>query len=298
MDTCMFWGTARAVVFSYTEEGSGPSQGRVACTASGCACCRASTTTCESRRWPRLHALTVPVFSLDSTLCDSLTSTLLHLFHRDPSDPPTHRPPRYPLARSAEHRTYYLWKSDTLGWPHLMAPCASEGASTIVTRSVCPPSILHRRRRLFQRQLISAAALTPYLLNFFGQSAAASVPKIFLALPSPNSGPTTMGLQASPASFLAAADVNKDPSVLPGVELELAMYDHQCNPGLGIKGLVEVMQNTNMRPLVGIVDGGCSAVSKSVADIARWYSLVSVSGIAAAPILSDKVQRQHVYITV
>jgi hypothetical protein len=163
---------------------------------------------------------------------------------------------------------------------------------------VCPPSILHRRRRLFQRQLISAAVLTLYLLNFFGQSAAASVPKIFLALPSPNSGPTTMGLQASPASFLAAADVNKDPSVLPGVELELAMYDHQCNPGLGIKGLVEVMQNTNMRPLVGIVDGGCSAVSKSVADIARWYSLVSVSGIAAAPILSDKVQRQHVYITV
>lgn len=167
-----------------------------------------------------------------------------------------------------------------------------DGASTIVTRSVCPPPILRRRRRLFQRQFISAAVLTLHLVNFFGQSAAASVPKIFLALPSPNSGPTTMGAQASPGSFLAAADINKDPSVLPGVELELAMYDHQCNAGLGIKGLVEVMQKTNMRPLVGIVDGGCSGVSKSVADIARWYSLVSISGIAAAPILSDKVRLQ------
>ena len=160
------------------------------------------------------------------------------------------------------------------------------------------------RRRPFLSQFIRAAVLTLlHLIAFFSQSApaaaaASSVPKIFIALPSPNSGPNTIGAAASPGAFLAAADVNKDPSVLPGVELELAMFDHQCNPGLGIKGLVEVMQNTTLRPLVGVVDGGCSGVSKSVADIARWYSLVSVSGIAAAPILSDKVQRQHVYITV
>ena len=61
--------------------------------------------------------------------------------------------------------------------------------------------------------------------------------------------------------FLAAQDVNADPTILPGVELKIRMYDHKCQAGLGIRGTVEVMQDTAHQPMVGLVDGGCSGVT-------------------------------------
>ena len=64
----------------------------------------------------------------------------------------------------------------------------------------------------------------------------------------------------------------------------------QCSPGLGIRGLMDTIQNTTLRPLVGILDGGCSSVARSITEVGRWYNLVSVSGVAATPILSDKAQ--------
>ena len=39
------------------------------------------------------------------------------------------------------------------------------------------------------------------------------------------------------------------------------MYDHKCQAGLGIRGTVEVMQDTAHQPMVGLVDGGCSGVT-------------------------------------
>jgi hypothetical protein len=53
---------------------------------------------------------------------------------------------------------------------------------------------------------------------------------------------------------------------------------------------MDTIQNTTLRPLVGILDGGCSSVARSITEVGRWYNLVSVSGVAATPILSDKAQ--------
>ena len=114
---------------------------------------------------------------------------------------------------------------------------------------------------------------------------------VFLAYPSPVTGEVwDGGTQMYPAVLTALDDINADPALLPGSTLRVARYDHQCNPGLGVRGLVEVVQNAAARPLVGILDGGCSSVAKSVTDIGRWYNLVSMSGVASTPLLSDKSQ--------
>eukprot|EP00947_MAST-08B_sp_MAST-8B-sp1_P002376 g2376.t1 len=97
-----------------------------------------------------------------------------------------------------------------------------------------------------------------------------------------------MGQQIAPAIEMAIEDINRDPSILPGIVLDRHMYDHQCQNGAGIRGLVETMQNTTVRPLVGVIDGGCSSVSKVVADIANVYNFVSLSGVASSVMLADK----------
>eukprot|EP00947_MAST-08B_sp_MAST-8B-sp1_P005166 g5166.t1 len=93
-----------------------------------------------------------------------------------------------------------------------------------------------------------------------------------------------------PAVLTALDDINANTAVLPGTTLAVKRYDHQCNPGLGVRGLIDVLQDTTARPLLGILDGGCSSVAKSVTDIGRFYNLVSLSGVAATPLLSDKGQ--------
>ena len=84
--------------------------------------------------------------------------------------------------------------------------------------------------------------------------------------------------------------VNADPLILPGTTLALALWDHQCSPGLGLRGFIQTLRDPTKQPLVGILDGGCSGACRAVADISRYYNLVTVSGVAASPVLSDKYQ--------
>ena len=70
----------------------------------------------------------------------------------------------------------------------------------------------------------------------------------------------------------------------------MALWDHQCSPGLGLRGFIQTLRDPTKQPLVGILDGGCSGACRAVADISRYYNLVTVSGVAASPVLSDKYQ--------
>ena len=91
------------------------------------------------------------------------------------------------------------------------------------------------------------------------------------------------------AVIMALEDIDDNATILPHNTLARVFKDTLCNPGHGLRGLIELLSDES-HPIVGILGAGCSVVSKPVSATAAQFNLISVSPASGSIALSDKQQ--------
>ncbi len=102
----------------------------------------------------------------------------------------------------------------------------------------------------------------------------------------PFSGAWSGGAEMEEGVKMALEDVAADPTVLPGYELRRLMRDTQCDPGLALKHLFDLL---NLHEhVLGLIGPGCSGPAKEVAGPAPLFHRVVVGQSPGTMSLSDK----------
>ena len=141
------------------------------------------------------------------------------------------------------------------------------------------------QRRSARRRLPQCAILL--LVVWLRAATTATAETIYLGHVRPMSGTWAGGPQMEAAVEMALEDVNADTNVLPGHTLSRMIKDSLCQAGEGLKGLITWI-NDPLKPIVGILGGGCSAVSIPLTSTAHLFHLVSLSPASGSVSLSNK----------
>ncbi|CAG2173012.1 unnamed protein product, partial [Oppiella nova] len=88
-----------------------------------------------------------------------------------------------------------------------------------------------------------------------------------------------------PAAQMALQDVNRDPNLLIGYELDLKWNNSECDPGLAATILYDLIYRP---PKKTIILGGCSIVCSGIAETAKMYNLIVVGYGSSSPALSNR----------
>ncbi|XP_072048874.1 gamma-aminobutyric acid type B receptor subunit 1-like [Amphiura filiformis] len=94
---------------------------------------------------------------------------------------------------------------------------------------------------------------------------------------------------------MALEYINRNESVLPGYWLQLDWRNSKCLPGVGMKGLFELLSEPPIKPV--LLGASCSVVSQPVAETAQHWNLVQMSFSSASDVLSVRDRFKYFFRT-
>ena len=112
-------------------------------------------------------------------------------------------------------------------------------------------------------------------------------------------------MERTEAMVFAIRKINRNPSLLPGVNLTFDIRETCTRQNVALEKAIEYVQNiddscTNQTTLAvsGVVGAGRSSVSASMASLFRLFQLPQISYSSTADFLSDKSRFDYFFRTV
>eukprot|EP01130_Rhizamoeba_saxonica_P001978 TRINITY_DN11797_c0_g1_i1.p1 TRINITY_DN11797_c0_g1~~TRINITY_DN11797_c0_g1_i1.p1 ORF type:complete len:766 (-),score=175.62 TRINITY_DN11797_c0_g1_i1:31-2328(-) len=136
------------------------------------------------------------------------------------------------------------------------------------------------------RKLLLVACILVYITPVFSTCNGTNDNELWIIGLFPHSGGWDVGPLVEPGAALAIQEINEDDSILPGNELCIAYYDTECNAAVGLRQVVESVNNEDL-DVLGIIGAGCSIVSTPVSLLSQAFDLTMISWGSTSPALAN-----------